>query len=106
MKIPNLLHHVKGHKDDHGRQSDIPLEAQLNCLHDNLANMAVVDEVIEGVKTRQKLPLESACIFTSKKETTDMAKGLRHYIGKEKSKKCFCRERDHGSRHLQHYQLG
>ena len=87
MKSLHLLHHVKAHQDDYKKRSDLPLEAQLNCHCDDLTKAGVTDRIINGVEEHQKLPLKLACVFINKnKQTIVLAKGLRHFIGKEQTK--------------------
>ena len=74
---------MKAHQDNYKKCSGLPLEAQLNCQYDDLAKAGVVDGIMNGIEEHQKLPLESACVFIDNiKPTIDLAKGLRHVIGK------------------------
>ena len=94
MKSTHLLHHVKAHQDDTKKIMDLPLEAQLNCYRNEKAKAAGVDGIMNGMETRQTLPMESACVFIGKnKQTTDLAKGLRYHIGKARARKFYI-ERD------------
>ena len=83
MKSIHLLHHVKAYQDNNKRRLDLSLEAQLNCYCDDKAKSAVIDGIMDGFEKRQTLPMESASVFIENNEqTTDVAKGLRYYIGK------------------------
>ena len=45
------------------------------------------------VEKRQKLPPELACVFTENNiQTTDLAKGLHHFISKEQAKEFYAEE--------------
>ena len=93
MKSLHLLHHVKSYQDEYKTCSD-PLEAQLNCHCDDIANTGVVDGIMNGVEGHQKLPLELVCIFIgNNNQTMDLAKGLHYFIGIEKAKE-FYAEKD------------
>ena len=82
-KSIHLLHHVKAHQDDYKKRRDLPLDAQLNCFCDDLAKEAVIEGIMNGIQKGATLPLESASVFIgSNKQTTDLAKGLRYFIGK------------------------
>ena len=94
MKSTHLLHHVKAHQDDTKKIEDLPLEAQLNCYCNEKAKADGVDGIMNGVETRQTLPMESACVFIGKnKQTTDLEMGLRYHIGKARAR-TFYIERD------------
>ena len=66
------------------------MEAQLNCFCDDLVKAAVMDKIMEGVEIKQKLPLESTCMFIENdKQATVMATRLRYFVGKEKAKEFY-----------------
>ena len=83
-KSIHLFHHVKAHPDNYKRQEDLPLEAQLNCrCHDKAKETVIEGIVMAEILKGATLPLESASVFIKKnKQTTDLTKGLRYYIGK------------------------
>ena len=59
------------------------MDAQLNCFCDNKAKEAVTEGIMNGVKKGATLPLEAASLFIGRnKQTTDLAEGLRYFIGK------------------------
>ena len=56
-RIHLLLHHVKAYQDDNTKRLDLSLEAQLNCYYKERAKLAVIDGIMDGVETRQTLPI-------------------------------------------------
>ena len=78
---------MKAHQDNYKKRSNHQLKAQLNCFHDDLEKVAVVDGIMDAVERRQKLPLESVCVFIgNNKQTTDLVKGPWYFIRKENEK--------------------
>ena len=63
------------------------MEAQLNCLCDDLAKDVVIDGMLNGVNETHQLPLESAwVIIDGQKQTSDVTRGLRYSIGKHRAR--------------------
>jgi hypothetical protein len=80
---------VKAHQDDHARYEDLPLIPQLNVMCDILAKQAVQTS-LERITPRQAkdqlLPWETAALIVDGwKQTTDVATGLRFYLGKKQA---------------------
>ena len=85
--------HVKVHQDDHARYEDLPLIPQLNVMCDILAKQAVPTS-LERITPRQAkdqlLPWDQAALIVDGwKQTTDVATGLRFYLGKKQARSFF-----------------
>ena len=63
-----------------------------NCLCDDLAKVAIVEGVLNGVDTGQQLHLEMSCVYIrDDKQTTDLTKGLRYAIRKARARKFYAK---------------
>ena len=92
-----LLHHVKAHQDDYKKRSDLPFNAQLNCFCNDKAKEIVTEGIMNGVKKGATLSLEAASVFIGKnKQTTDLAKGLRYFIGKAMAQEFYAKRNSKG----------
>ena len=77
--------YVRAHPDNSKQRSAHSIEAQLKCRCDDLAKAAVCEAMSEipGTPRSYILPLEDVSIFIDDvKQTTDVAKDLRHHIGR------------------------
>lgn len=94
-KLAPNLSHVKAHQDDRLRYDSLSIEAKLNVFCDKRAKQVLRRAAAAGVDhpATFSLPLESAVvIIDNEKQTADVAKELRYYIGKERARQFYADE--------------
>ena len=98
MESCHIARHVKAHQDDYIRRASLLIEAQLNCIHDNMLKTAINNAVGHRSNKRDILLLEDVCVFVDgEKQTTDVIKGLRFSIGRQKAREFYAKGKHSGT---------
>jgi endonuclease/exonuclease/phosphatase family metal-dependent hydrolase len=94
--LTHKLNHVKAHQDDTSRYDNLSLESKLNVDCDKRAKQAIRNAVEEGVDYSQAtstLPMEAAAVYINGiKQTSDLAKELRYYVGQQRARQFYADE--------------
>ena len=89
-KSAHLLRHVRAHQDDSVSRRQLSLEARLNCICDDLAKDALVEESHHPQAAATDLPCERArVLIDGKKATSDLGDDMREAISWGEARKLY-----------------